>query len=102
MDMIDPQNSERNNPERSIARRALVVAGGQAPELLAAVDEPLHPVAQPVERVVERPGPPLIALARNGRPNPAPPAVPADRSAAVAFVSRHPLRAQARPATPGA
>src|SRR5829696_529124 len=98
MNMIDPEHSERNNPERAEARGALVVARGEAPELLAAGEEVLHPVAQPVQLPVERPGPMFIALARNGGPDPSPPAVLADRAAAVPLVCCDSVGPQPRPA----
>ncbi len=73
MQYPDPENSHRNRPEGLVAGRALVVAGGEAAELLAAVEQALHPVAQPVSGAVERPAPPLGAEAGQRVAN-APPA----------------------------
>src|SRR5438045_7951615 len=102
MDMINPEHSERNDPERPVARGALVVAGGQAPELLAPTDEVLHFVPQTVQRPIKRPGPVLVRLARNGGADPSPAAALANGLAAIALVPGHPVGAQARSAPPWA
>jgi hypothetical protein len=63
---LPPQDSHRDRPEGAVALGALVVAGGQAPVLLGAVDEILASVAEAVKGPVERPGAALIAPARDG------------------------------------
>src|SRR5690349_7242096 len=52
MGISDPEDYHRNRPEGAVALGALVVARGQRPELLAAGDQPLDPVAQAVRRAV--------------------------------------------------
>ena len=42
MRRFDPEDSHRDRPEGAVAVSALVVAGGEAAELLAAVDEALN------------------------------------------------------------
>ena len=79
----------------------LVVAGGQAAVLLAAVDEALDAVAQAVQRPVEGPGPAFVDLPRDRAADAAPPAGAADPPAAVALVPRDPARAPLRPTAPG-
>src|SRR5918997_1365089 len=66
MSMLDPEHSHRNQPEGTVAGGALVVAGGEGAELLAAVDRALDAVAQPVHGAVERPGAALGALTGDG------------------------------------
>src|SRR5215208_1291144 len=101
MSMMDPEHNERNHPEGAVAFGALVVAGGQGAELLAAADQVLHAVAPPVERPIKRAAAALGSLARDGDPDAAPAARLADGPTAVAFVAGHPLGAHARPPAAG-
>ena len=58
-----------------------LVAGGDGPMLLEAVDGPLDPVAFAVGRPVEADAPPdSVAAAGDDRPDPAPPQSRADRA----------------------
>src|SRR3954453_2997415 len=98
MSVSDPKNTERNDPEGAVACGALVVAGGQAAELLATGEQVLHLVAQAVEGTVEGTGAMLVRLARNTEPDPPATAVLADDPATVAFVPSDAPRAQAGPA----
>src|SRR5437879_1902380 len=98
MSMFDPENSERNDSERAVAGAALVVAGSQAAELLAATDSILHPMPQPVAHPIKRPGAVLVGLVRDGDPDSPAPADGADGPAAVAFVAGHTPWALAGPA----
>src|SRR5579875_2624184 len=102
MILLDPEDHARNHPQGAVALGALVVAGGQAAELLAAVDQPLHSIAQPVERTVEPAPAALGGLARDGDPDPAPAARAADGPAAVALVAGDPPGAHAGSAPAGA
>ena len=89
MDMFEPEDSERNEPEGAVALGALVVAGGQAAILLAAVDQAFHAVAQAVEGTVERAAA-ALGLAAGDRVADAPPsAVGALRSTGVPLVTNH-------------
>src|SRR2546423_12002559 len=101
MEVFDPQDSERNQPQGAVALGALVVAGGQAAVLLAASDPVLHPVAPAVDRAVERAGPALIAPPRDGVPAAAPPTVGAPDTASIALVASYPPRADAGAAPAG-
>src|SRR6266571_9529670 len=98
MSMFEPEHSHRNRPEGAVARGALVVAGGQAAVLLAAVDQPLDAVAQAVQRPVERPAAALGAQAWDRVADPPPAAVGPPRPAGVALVARDALRPHARAA----
>src|SRR5581483_1230491 len=98
MSMLDPKDSERNDPQGAVALGARVVAGGQAAELLATGDEVLDAVAQPVHRPVERARAPRGAQPGDGVAAAAPAAVGAPPPAGGAFVTHYPLGADPRPA----
>src|SRR5215475_13737123 len=102
MGTLQPEHSARNQPEGTVTGRELVVAGGQGPEVLAAVDRPFHAGAQPVDRAVEGPGPPLRPQPRNRVADAAPATVGPRRSPGVALVADHALGSQPRPAPAGA
>src|SRR5690349_25085148 len=89
------QNS-REDPQGAVAVGALVVAGRQTADLLAAVDQPLHAVPQPVHGAVERPAPALPPLARDGVADAAASTVPAVGASRVAFVAYHALGPEPR------
>src|SRR5918999_1409300 len=89
MNLFDPEDNERNHPQGAVALAALVVAGGQAAELLAAGDQVLHAVAQAVARPIEGAAAALVGLARDGDPDPAAAARVADGPTAVALVADH-------------
>src|SRR5215210_8731696 len=101
MIVFDPEHCHRNHPEGVVALGALVVAGGQGAELLAATNQVLHAVAPPVERPIKRAAAALVGLARDGRPDAATAARLADGPTAVAFVAGHALGAHARPPAAG-
>src|SRR5215212_3709916 len=101
MIMFDPEHCHRNYPEGAVALGALVVAGGQAAELLAATNQVLHAVAPPVVRPIEGAAPVLVGLARDGDPNAAAAARLADGPTAVALVAGHALGAHAWPPPAG-
>src|SRR5687767_14860098 len=101
MIILDPEENERDHPQGAIAFAALVVAGGQAAELLAAGDQVLHAVAPSIERPIEGAAPSLVGLARDGDPDPAAAAPVADALTAVALVARHALGTHPRPAAAG-
>src|SRR5215211_4286257 len=96
-----PEQDSRNDPQGAVAVRALVVAGGQTAELLAAIDQPLDPIPQAVRRPIEGPAPPLLPLPRDGVADAAAPAVGAQPPPRVAFVADHPVGPQPRSPTPG-
>src|SRR3954451_21480767 len=100
MIMFDPEHYHRNHPEGAVALGALVVAGGQGAELLAAADQVLHPVAPPVARPIKRAAAALVGLARDGDPDAATAARLTDGPTAVALIAGHALGPHARP--PGA
>src|SRR3954452_17395428 len=89
MIMFDPEHCHRNHPKGAVALGALVVAGGQGAELLAAADPVLHAVAPPVERPIKWAAAALVGLARDGRPDAAAAARLANGPTAVAFVAAH-------------
>src|SRR5215213_2032507 len=101
MIMFDPEHCHRNHPEGAVALGALVVAGGQAAELLAATNQVLHAVAPPVQRPIEGAAAALVGLARDGVPDAAAAARLADGPTAVAFVAGYALGAHARPPAAG-
>src|SRR5215211_3726047 len=102
MGIPDPEDYHRNHPEGAVALGALVVARGQGAELLAAGDQPLDPVAQPVRRAVEAASPALGPQPRDGVADAAPAAVGAPCAPGVAAVAHHAPGAQPRPAAAGA
>src|SRR4051795_139678 len=89
MIMLDPEHNECNHPEGAVALGALVVAGGQGAELLAATDQVLHAVAPPVERPIKRAAAALVGLARDGRPDAAAATRLANGPTAVALIAGH-------------
>src|SRR5215218_9513276 len=89
MGISDPEDNHRNHPEGAVALGALVVARGQGAELLAAGDQPLDPVAQPVRRAVEAASPALGPQPRDGVADAAPAAVGAPCAPGVAAVAHH-------------
>src|SRR3954470_2001212 len=89
MIMFDPEHCHRNHPEGAVALGALIVAGGQGAELLAAADQVLHAVAPPVELPIKRAAAALVGLARDGRPDAAAAARLANGPTAVALVAGH-------------
>src|SRR6476620_2079398 len=96
--MMDPEHSERNEPQSPVAGRTLVIAGSEAAVLLAPVDEPLDAVAVPVHRAVERPPARLIAQARERVADAPAPKVATAGAPGVRLVADHPLGPHARPA----
>src|SRR5262245_31394805 len=98
---LKPQDRGGDHPEGAVAVAALVVPRGQAAKLLAAVDQPLHPIAQPVGGAVERAPAAFPALVRNGVPDAPSAAVRPIPSAGVPFVADHPVGPQARAAPAG-
>src|SRR4051794_15413853 len=100
MIVFDPEHCHRNHPQGAVALGALVVAGGQGAELLAAADPVLHAVAPPVEFPIKRAAAALVGLARDGDPDAATAARLADGPTAVALIAGHALGPHARP--PGA
>src|SRR5215212_12067689 len=101
MIVFDPEHCHRNHPEGAVALGALVVAGGQAAELLAATNQVLHAVAPPVQRPIEGAAAALVGLARDGVPDAAAAARLADGPAAVAFVAGYALGAHPGPPAAG-
>src|SRR5919199_1374923 len=77
----------------------LLVARRQPPKLLEPINQPLHPIPQPVDHPVKRAGAPLVELPGDGVADAPPPQVRPDLPAAVAFVPHHALGAQPRPST---
>src|SRR3954454_12483914 len=101
MEVFDPEHNHRNRPQGAVALGALVIAGGQAAELLAAGDQVLHAVAQSIERPIEGAAPSLVGLARDGDLDPAAAALVTDGPTAVALIASHALGPYPRPAPPG-
>src|SRR5215210_2278172 len=102
MGVSDPEDNHRKHPEGALALGALVVAGGQAAELLAAGDQPLDPVAQAVRRTVEAAAPAFRPQPGDGVADAAPAAGGAPRAPGVAPVAHHAPGAPPRPAAAGA
>src|SRR5918998_2880981 len=102
MGLSDPEDYHRQHPEGAVALGALVVAGGEGAELLAAGDQPLDPVAQPVHRAVEAAAPALGPQPRDGVADATPPTVGAALPSGIALVAHHPRGALPRPAAAGA
>jgi hypothetical protein len=71
----------------------LLIASGQAPELLTPIDEPLDAVTQAVEGSLERPLATFILLARDRDPDAMLASVLSNLPAAVPFIAHHALRA---------
>ena len=71
----------------SIMLGAFLVARGNAPKLLEAVDHPLNPIARPVQLTVERSCPPLRGFPLDRHAAPAPSQILPNLAAALAFVT---------------
>src|SRR4029078_6105802 len=91
----EPEQAHADGENGEVVDAALFVAGGDTPELLEPVDQPLDAVAFSVGRAVERRVARLVALGRDHRPNAAAPDPPSGGGAAVALVARHPAGPQA-------
>src|SRR3712207_7653060 len=84
---LQPEQDHADGDHGEVVGGTLLVAGGDAPELLEAVDQALHPVAPPISVAVEVGLAALIALARDHRPDAPPPQVASRCRAAVALVA---------------
>src|SRR5689334_22122653 len=62
---LQPEQDRSNDPHRPVVLGALLVARGEPPELLAAVDQPLHQAPRAIALPVEGTATPLVALARD-------------------------------------
>src|SRR5215211_617923 len=102
MGLPDPEDHHRNQPEGAVALGTLLVAGGQGAALLAAGEQPLDPVAQPVHGAVEGAAPALGPQPRDGGAAAAPPAVGAPGAPGVAPVAHHAPGTPPRPTPAGA
>jgi hypothetical protein len=80
----------------------LLIASGQAPELLTSIHEPLDAVTQAVEGSIERPLATFILLARDRDPDAMLASVLSNLPAAVSFIAHHALRATLGAAWPTA
>ena len=80
----------------------LLIPGGDSAELLQPVDCPLHQIALPVQRPVERTGASFIGFPWDGVANSPPSEVGPYPAVAVPFVAADPLGLDAGTATPGA
>ena len=74
--------------------RSFFIARREPPPLLQSVDQPLHPVACPVERAVERSRAPLIGPARDRDADAPPPQLGPDLAATVPRVAHDAPRPQ--------
>ena len=92
-----PKDRGRDHPEGAVAVAALVVAGGQAAKLLAAIDQTFHPMAQAVGGAVERPPPRFSPLVRDRVADTPPPAVRPIAPPGVPFVPDHAVGPHPRP-----
>src|SRR5581483_11448381 len=97
-----PEQNSGDDPEGAVAVGALVVASRQTAELLAAIDQPLHPVPQAVRRAIERPAAALRAPMRDGVPDAPAPTVRSVPAPGVTLVAHDAVGPQPRPAAPWA
>ncbi len=95
---LQPEQDHAQHDHGEVIDAALLVAGGDAAELLEAVDQTLDPVALPVGFAVEAGLPALVALAGDHRPDVSPAQAAAGGRAAVALVAGQSARPQARTA----
>ncbi len=70
------------------------IARRETSPLFEPIDQPLHPVAFPIDCPVERAGAPFILFARDRDADAVPPQIRPDLPAAVALVTDDPLRPQ--------
>src|SRR3982751_2032964 len=84
---FQPESDHADRDHGEVVGGALFVAGGDAAELLEAVDQPPHKVAPPIRLAVEGGLATLVALGRNERCDAATAHPAARRRAAVAFVT---------------
>src|ERR687895_785273 len=91
----DPTDGDQ--PHGAVVDGAFLIAGGQAPELLAAIDQPLDTVARAVQGTIKRAASALGALTRDGDTHAPLAQIAADALGAVALVADHPPRATPRP-----
>src|SRR5215212_1160812 len=95
---FEPEDSAGNHPQGAVALGALVVAGGEGAELLAAADEALDPVALTVKGAVEGTGAVFGAQFGDRVADAAAATVGPMGPPGVPFVAHDPSRSQARPA----
>src|SRR5437763_344051 len=90
-----PEHNGRQREHAPVIDAAFLVAGGDAPELLQAVDQPFGYIALAIGRLVETPPPPLVGAARNDHPDPALAQILPDVRATIALIPDHALGAEA-------
>src|SRR3712207_8508217 len=87
----EPEQDHADRDHGEVVGGALFVAGGDAAELLEAVDQALHPVAPPISGAAEAGPAALVALAGDHRPDVPPPQMaPGGRAAVALFPGRAP------------
>jgi hypothetical protein len=93
--MSQPEGDRSDGEHRQIVDGPLLIAGGNAPELLEAVDESLDDVPPSVGGLVE-PHPSLAFLARDHDPDPPSMQIPPDPAPTVALVPGNPIGSHTR------
>src|SRR5947209_9831856 len=97
--MSEPEHDGSNGEHRQVVDRAFLVAGRDAPELLQTVDQPLYDIPLAIGSLIE-PDAPFSFLPSNHDANPSATQLPPDLPAAVALVSRYPIRSRPWPSSP--
>src|SRR5215203_265982 len=88
---LEPKHDGGNRDHGQVFGGQLLIARGDATELLEAVDQPFHHVTVAIGRFVEVPSSPLVLLASNHYPDAPLAQIPPDLLAAIALVPRHPI-----------
>lgn len=96
---LQPEQNRGDREHGEVVLGAFLIARGDPPELLEAVDQPLDAITQAVDRAIEYSGAALVAFAWDGVANVPPPQVGADLVTTVAFITDHPLGSLAWPST---
>src|ERR687895_856063 len=86
----DPTDGDQ--PHGPVVDGAFLIAGGQAPELLAAIDQSLDTVARAVHGTIKRAASALVALTGDGDAHAPLAQIAADALGAVALIAAHPPR----------
>ncbi len=93
--MLQPEHDRSDVEHGEVVAGALLISGGDAAELLQAVEEPLYPIARPIGLSIKASTAALVALGGDHRPDAARAQVSARGLARKRLVARHPPRPQA-------
>ncbi len=88
---LEPHHNHGEGQHGRVTVCSFLVAGRHAAQLFQAVDQPLHRIALPVERSVQRSGRLFVLLPRDRGPNASPLQVSPVFPERIAFIAPDPL-----------